>query len=127
MRERLGAGGLSRYLDDGVVVLHDRHVPRGPTRIDHLAVGRSGVWVIDVGPHRLDTGRRDRSVRGERLAGQVALVEAVIADIAPDTPVHGAVLSYARRLARRINAGGPVSAGGVRALAAELARRFPAV
>src|SRR3954454_24729381 len=38
---------LAKYLDDGVLVLHDRRIPGSRANIDHIAVARSGVWVID--------------------------------------------------------------------------------
>lgn len=37
-----------RTADRGVVLLHDRRMPRGLGNIDHLAVGPSGVTVIDA-------------------------------------------------------------------------------
>ena len=67
-----------------------------------------------------------------------------MAEVAPDVPMHGALcfvdselpafgkltfkdfpLLYPKRLAKRINAGGPLTAEQVRALATELALRFP--
>lgn len=32
----------------GITVLHDRHIPRSRANIDHIAVGPSGVFVIDA-------------------------------------------------------------------------------
>jgi hypothetical protein len=50
-----GAGGeehiakfLAKYLNDGVIRLHDRRIPRSRANIDHIAVAPSGVWVIDA-------------------------------------------------------------------------------
>ena len=72
-------------------------------------------------------------------------MKAVMAELASGVPVHGALcfvdsdlpafgnltfrgfqLLYPKRLAKRMNAGGPVAAAQVRAVAAELALRFPA-
>jgi hypothetical protein len=76
----------------GRFVLHDRRIPRTRANIDHLAVGASGVWVIDTKEYsgdvrrvdvgglfrtdwRLKVGGRDRTklVEGvHRQMGQVA-------------------------------------------------------
>jgi hypothetical protein len=155
--ERL-ARALARRLDPGVLVLHDRRVPRSRANIDHIAVASSGVWVIDTKSHRgrvavrtpwlgearLIVAGRDRTRLVDGLARQVELVGTAMAGIAPDVPVHGALcfvdadlpllstpslrgvaILSPRRLARRLNADGPLGAGDVRAVAAALAERFP--
>ena len=87
---------------------------------------------------------RDQTKLIDGLAKQVARVEAWMADIAPEVPVRGALcfvdaeppllgklvfkgypLLYPRALAKRVNARGPVSHERVRAIAAQLAERFP--
>lgn len=95
-------------LHDGesVYVLHDRRVPRSRANIDHLAVTRSGVWVIDAKNYegkvqyvdrggwfstdeRLMVGRRDCTKLVEATKRQVEVVRAVLQD---DTvPVRGAL------------------------------------
>jgi hypothetical protein len=47
------AGTLERWTaDHGVVLLHDRRMPGGRGNIDHIAVGASGVTVIDAKRYR---------------------------------------------------------------------------
>jgi len=160
-----GAGGeehiakfLAKYLADGVTLLHDRRIPRSRANIDHIAVAPSGVWVIDAkrykgkvavsrplfGEPKLTINGRDKSKLVHGLAKQVALVKAVMVEVAPEVPVHGALcfvdadlpmvtkltfggypLLYAKPLAKRINAPGPLAENRARAVAAELAQRFP--
>jgi Nuclease-related domain len=107
-----GAGGeehvakfLAKYLNDGVVVLHDRCIPRSRANIDHIAVAPSGVWVIDskrykgkvavskplFGKAKLTIAGRDKSKLVEGLAKQVALVEAAMPEVAPGVQVRGAL------------------------------------
>jgi hypothetical protein len=51
---RQGAVGeelMARHLDelpDSFRVLHDRRIPGSRANIDHIVIGRSGVWVIDA-------------------------------------------------------------------------------
>lgn len=95
---------LGARLDDGVRVLHDRRIPGSRANIDHIAVGPSGVWVIDTkryrgrvdvskpplfGSAKLTVGGRDRTALVGGVARQVALVTAAAAEIAPGVPVHG--------------------------------------
>jgi hypothetical protein len=107
-----GAGGeervakfLAKYLNDGVVVLHDRRIPGSRANIDHIAVAPSGVWVIDskrykgkvavskplFGKAKLTVAGRDKTKLVEGLAKQVALVESVMRELAPGVPVRGAL------------------------------------
>jgi hypothetical protein len=150
---------LAKHLSDDVVVLHDRRIPGSRANIDHIAVAPSGVWVIDskrykgkvavtkplFGKARLTIGGRNRTKLVEGLAKQVALVEVVMIQLAPDVPVRGALcfvdadlpvlgklsfdgypLLYPKPLAKRISAGGPLTSEQVRELSAGLARHFPA-
>jgi hypothetical protein len=149
---------LAKYLNAGVVILHDRRIPGSRANIDHIAVAPSGVWVIDskrykgkvavskplFGKAKLTIAGRDKSKLVDGLAKQVAFLEGVMPELAPGVPVRGALcfvdadlplvgnlsfdgypLLYPKRLAKRINADGPLAAERVRELAAELARGFP--
>jgi len=152
------ARSLAKHLDAGVALLHDRGIPHSPANIDHIAVAPSGVWVIDskhytgkvairrpfFGRAKLTIAGRDQTKLIDGLAKQVARVEALLADIAPEVPVRGALcfvdaelpllgtltfngypFLYPRALAKRVNARGPVSPERVRAIAAQLAELFP--
>lgn len=106
--------------------------------------GRVAVSKPLFGQATLTIGGRDKTKLVEGLAEQVALVEAAMLEIAPDVPIHGALcfvdadlpmlgklsfkgfpLLYAKPLAKRINAGGPLDRERVPAVATELAIRFP--
>lgn len=97
---------LAKYLDDNVVVLHDRRVRRSRANIDHIAIAPSGVWVIDskrykgkvavstplFGTAKLTIAGRDKTKLIVGLAKQVALVEgAVRAATEADVALHGAL------------------------------------
>jgi hypothetical protein len=107
-----GAGGeehvaklLAKYLNDGVLVLHDRRFPSSRANIDHIAVAPSGAWVIDskhykgkvavpkplFGKPKLTVAGRDKTKLVDGLAKQVALVQAVMPALAPGVPVRGAL------------------------------------
>lgn len=58
--ERHLGRGLDRLADSGVLVLHDRRIPRRRTNIDHLAVTPNGVWVIDAKNYNGTVERRDK-------------------------------------------------------------------
>ena len=99
------ARSLSKHLNDGIVILHDRRIPRSRANIDHLAIAPSGVWVIDAkrytgkvavsrplfGQPKLTINGRDRTKLIDGLAKQVALVEAMAAELAPGVAVRGAL------------------------------------
>jgi len=149
---------LAKHLNAGVVVLHDRGIPGSRANIDHIAIAPSGVWVIDTkryrgkvaiskplfGKAKLIIGGRDQTKLIDGLARQVGLVEAVMAEVAADVPVRGALcfvdselpilgklsfngypLLHSKALAKRVNGGGPLSIEQVQTVAVELARRFP--
>lgn len=149
---------LAKYLNDDVVVLHDRRIPRTRANVDHIVIAPSGVWVVDskrykgkvavnkplFGQAKLTIAGRDKTKLVDGLAKQVALVEAVMSELAPGIPVRGALcfadadlpllskltfngypLLYPKPLAKRINANGPLAADRVRSLAAELASHYP--
>lgn len=96
---------LAKYLDDGVILLHDRRIPHSRANIDHIAVAPSGVWVIDtkrykgkatidrplLGKPRLVISGRDQTKLIDGLDRQVVLVRAAMQQIAPETPTRGAL------------------------------------
>jgi hypothetical protein len=101
--ERLGRG-LDNLADDTVRLLHDRRLPRSKANIDHLAVTRTGVYVIDAKKYRgrpnlkVDGGllrpRVERLFVGSRdctklLHGVHKQVEVVRSLLEPEVPVHG--------------------------------------
>jgi hypothetical protein len=83
-------------LPEGFVVLHDLHVPGSGANIDHLVLGRRGVWLIETvevsvpyrwrrgprrrGPARLrsDLDRLDRLGSTERLRAHAEAVSNVV-------------------------------------------------
>ncbi len=106
--------------------------------------GRVRISKPLFGTAKLTIAGRDRTKLIAGLARQVALVETALASVAPAVPVRGALcfvdaelpllgtltfdgypLLHPKRLAKRINARGPVDVARVRTLAAELARHFP--
>jgi hypothetical protein len=86
-----------------VVVLHDRRMPRSRANIDHIAIGPSGVLVIDTkryrgkievrkplfGEAKLVIRGRDKTKLVEGLKRQVDAVRAGLAVIEQDVPVGG--------------------------------------
>jgi len=59
---------------DGVASVHDRTIPGSRAIIDHIAIGPSGVYVIDTNPHRGSVERRDnRLVVDERDRTDLAI------------------------------------------------------
>jgi hypothetical protein len=65
--ERLGHW-LDRLAGHGVYVLHDRRIPRTRANIDHIAVGPSGVFVVDAKKYR---GRPSLRVEGGLIRPRV--------------------------------------------------------
>ncbi len=55
---RLGAF-LERELAGDAILLHDRRIPGGRSNIDHIAIGPSGVWVIDAKRYTGRVEKRD--------------------------------------------------------------------
>lgn len=51
---------LNRLREEGIAVLHDRHIPCSRANIDHVAVAPWGVFVIDAKNYRGRVERRDR-------------------------------------------------------------------
>ena len=106
--------------------------------------GKAAVSRPLIGGAKLTIAGRDKTKLIDDLAKQVARVNSVLSEHARAVPVHGALcfvdtelpmlgtltlngfpLLHAKSLAKRINAAGPVTSEDVRAVAAELATRFP--
>ncbi|WP_341358407.1 nuclease-related domain-containing protein [Georgenia sp. M64] len=68
--ERLGAR-LDGLTSDRVAVLHDRRIPGTKANIDHIAITRGGVWVIDAKRY---TGRPALTIEGGILRPRVEKV-----------------------------------------------------
>ena len=86
--ERIVGGALDALESGGLVVLHDRLIPRSRANIDHIAVGTHAVYTIDAKRYKgkievrrgglfvngrdrsklLDQARRQRAVVSEALA-----------------------------------------------------------
>jgi hypothetical protein len=93
--ERLGHR-LDSVSGHGVYVLHDRRIPRTKANIDHIAVGPTGVFVIDAKKYRgrprlavegglirpriekLMVGSRDRTKLVQGVQKQVGLVSSAL-------------------------------------------------
>jgi hypothetical protein len=94
--ERIVAARLATLGGRGVMTIHDRRIPGSKANIDHIAVGPSGVYVIDAkvtkgkvsakttgpiwnrGPVKLFFGGRDRSSALEGMSRQVDVVSKVL-------------------------------------------------
>ncbi|HEX4345131.1 MAG TPA: nuclease-related domain-containing protein [Solirubrobacteraceae bacterium] len=99
------AAFLDKRLGDDAIVLHDRRIPRSRANVDHIAITRAAVWVVDAkrykgkvairrplfGAAKLTIAGRDRTALVDAVAKQVTLVAAVLADIAPGAEVRGAL------------------------------------
>lgn len=102
--ERLGAR-LDALSGDGLAVLHDRRIPGSKANIDHIAITRSGIWVIDAKRYK---GRPELKIEGGILRPRVErllvarrdctkLVDGVlkqvdvVRDFVGDVPVAGAL------------------------------------
>jgi hypothetical protein len=100
--ERIVGDRLATLTDKGVASLHDRLIPgTRASNIDHIAIGPSGVFVIDAknyrgqvttkttgtffkpGPDRLVVGRRDCTKLAEAMPRQVAAVERALVRLDP--------------------------------------------
>jgi hypothetical protein len=96
---------LVEQCSDDVVLLHHRKTPRVKPHIDHLAITRSGVWIIHsrrnqgrvatrkpmFGDPKLTIGGRERTDLLMNLERQVSYVEAALLKTAPDVPVRSAL------------------------------------
>lgn len=105
--ERRVAESLELAAAEGVIALHDRKVPGSKANIDHIAVGPTGVYVIDAKKYsgkletrdvgglfrtdqRLFIAGRDRTKLVLAMEWQVAAVAKVVGDA---TPVHAILCS----------------------------------
>ena len=108
---KVGADGERRVADvlaevPGIDVLHDRLVPRSRANIDHIAIGPTGVFVIDAKKYtgqievrdvgglfrtdeRLYVNKRDRSNLAQGVLGQVAVVRAALGEKFAEVLVQG--------------------------------------
>lgn len=94
---------LQERLGGTAVLLHDRKVPGTKGNIDHIAIGPSGVWIIDAKRYkgkvekrdkgtwftsdiRLYVGGRDRSGLVEKMQWQYDAVETALDG--HDVPIH---------------------------------------
>lgn len=102
--ERLGQR-LNELASDDLRVLHDRRIPKSRANVDHIAVGRSGVHVIDAKRYKgrpklsveggllrprvekLVVGSRDCTKLVDGVLKQVDLVQAIVGDQVPVTGV----------------------------------------
>lgn len=102
--ERVGAR-LDTLATDDIAVLHDRRIPGSKANIDHIAITRRGIWVIDAKRYKgrpelkieggilrprvekLLVARRDCTKLLDGVLKQVGLVR----DLVGDVPVTGAL------------------------------------
>lgn len=102
--ERLGAR-LNSIASDDIAILHDRRIPGTKANIDHIAITRSGIWVIDAKRYkgrptlrieggllrprveRLLVGKRDCTKLVDGVLKQVESVQEVVGEV----PVTGAL------------------------------------
>ena len=108
---KVGAEGERRVAEvlegaTGIEVLHDRLVPGSRANIDHIAIGPSGVFVIDAKKYtgqveardvgglfrtddRLYVNNRDRTKLVDGVLRQVDVVRTALGSDFADVPVHG--------------------------------------
>lgn len=102
--ERLGAR-LDSLGSESIAVLHDRRIPGTTANIDHMAITRAGIWVVDAKRYKgrpelkieggilrprvekLLVGSRDCTKLVDGVSKQVNLVREAVGDI----PVTGAI------------------------------------
>ena len=97
--ERVIGAKLDGLSGDGVLTLHDRRIPGTRANVDHIAIGPSGIFVIDAKRYnnakveirstggwfserieRLYVGGRDKTRLVTAMAGQVAVVMEALED-----------------------------------------------
>ncbi|WP_433412958.1 nuclease-related domain-containing protein [Microtetraspora malaysiensis] len=136
---RKGAGGerrtgriLAPLAAEGYIVMHDRAIPGSRANIDHLVIGRSGVWVIDSKAwHRrtrisgragaLWIGGRPATSTVRALQYEHSAVTAALTHISRPIHVHALVAVHGAKLP---SWGGPLTAGGATLLRARQIRRW---
>lgn len=95
--ERLGQR-LNELASDDLRVLHDRRIPKSRANVDHIAIGKNGVHVIDAKRYggrpklsveggllrprveKLIVGSRDCTKLVDGVLKQVTLVQAIVGD-----------------------------------------------
>lgn len=127
------------------VVLHDRRSPGGRGNVDHIVIGRSGVWVVDskVRRARLRVRRGQVWANGHQIdvapvtAQAASLQHALGVPVTAIVAVHGQVLRRrgmvvdevkvlpASRLTRRLRRGRRLPRRDIAVLAATADRLFP--
>lgn len=129
--ERRVAAFIEEALDDSVVVLHSRRVPKTRGDIDHLLVASSGVWVVDskaysgrveirdVGgwrtvDRRLYVNNHDQTKLVDGFEWQVAAVRAILDPMGfGDVPMHPTLVFTGSEWGWFAK---PIEIGGVRVL-----------
>ncbi|WP_433356297.1 nuclease-related domain-containing protein [Microtetraspora malaysiensis] len=112
--------------------MHDRAIPGSRANIDHLVIGRSGVWVIDSKAwHRrtrisgragaLWIGGRPATSTVRALQYEHSTVTAALTHTGRPIQVHALVAVHGAKLPRW---GGPLTAGGATLLRARQIRRW---
>lgn len=102
--ERLGVR-LDSLVSESIAVLHDRRIPGSKANMDHIAITRAGIWVIDAKRYKgkpelrieggilrpkvekVLVGRRDCTKLVDGVLKQVGLVR----DLVGEVPVTGAL------------------------------------
>lgn len=105
--EQVVGARLDPLVGDGLAVLHDRRIPRTRANVDHLAISRRGVFVVDAKKYKgrpalrvegglfrprtetLVVGGRNCTKLVDGVLKQVDLVRAAVDD--PVVPVIGAL------------------------------------
>ena len=105
--ERVVASSLDKWGNEHVRTLHDRRIPGSKANIDHIAIGPSGVYVIDAKRYKgrpslrvegvlfrprttsLVVGGRDCTKLVTGVQKQVELARAAIAPLHPNVMVRG--------------------------------------
>lgn len=96
---------IAERADDIVRVLHDRRLPGSNLPVDHVAIGQSGVWLIDthdvagrieiasplIGAPRVTADGRNETKHVRALQRQVAIATAAVNAVRPDTRTRGAL------------------------------------
>lgn len=102
--ERAVGSFLASHTGRGVRLLHDRAVPGSKANVDHVAVTRSGVYVVDTKNHRgrpvthrggrgLSVSGRDETALARGMRWQVRTVEDAVRSSGVPMPVSG-VLAF---------------------------------
>jgi hypothetical protein len=101
--ERATAAVLERLPERKWVVMHDLALPGRRANIDHLVIGRTGVWVVDTKTTRADVRTTWRSVRmGRRKldTGPTRWEAGIVSDLL-GVPVRPLIVMHAADLGPR--------------------------